>query len=157
MSYKSIYLISVILLVQLYFPLIYIYDTTLSIDLVIVLLSVYGIRYKRAHCILLGFFCGLLQDLISQVNLLGAFAIAKSISGYALGSLHNYNTIWKKFFKYIYIFTIYLIHNSIYYYLKLYSLVNLFPAIKLIILQSIISLLLLELINIFIYNKKLIK
>ena len=109
------------------------------------------------YCIMIGFASGLCQDMITQVNLLGAFAMAKSISGYALGSLYNFEKIWIKRMKYGYILSIYILHNSIYYYLKLFSIADFPSAAKVILLQSFISLALLEAINIIIYDRKLIK
>ena len=157
MKLKSVYLFILVILAQVYFPRIFIFNTTITVDLILVLLTIYGLKYKRTYCIVIGFLCGLCQDMISQINLIGAFAMAKSISGYALGTLNNFDKIWSKKIKYAYIFTIYIAHNSIYYYLKLFSLIELSSAIKLIFIQSFISLLLFELVNIFIYKRKLIK
>ena len=157
MRFRFPYLFILIVSAQIYFPRIYIFETTLSIDLLLVLLTIYAFQYKRTYCIIIGFLFGICQDMISQANLIGAFAMAKSISGYALGSLNSFDKIWMKKIKYAYIFAIYMIHNSIYYYLKLFSVIEFLLAIKIIFIQSFVLLILLELVNVFIYNRKLIK
>ena len=100
---------------------------------------------------------GLCQDFLFQINLLGAFSISKSISGYGLGVLYNRDKVWGVKVKYFYIFMLYFFHNSIYYYLKLSSLIEFASIFKLILIQSVISLIILELINVLLYGKKLIR
>ena len=154
---KLVFLVCILYVIQFYFPPIYIFNTTLSVDIILLFLTVYGIKNKRIYCIFLGFLTGLIQDLNTQINLVGAFSIAKTISGYAFGTIYNYEKIWSKHLKFIFIFMVYILHNSIYYYLKLFSLIEFSLIIQLILLQSIISIIILQIVNIFFYNNKLIK
>ena len=157
MKFSSIYLFFIAIIAQIYFPKIYLFSTIFSIDFLLILLTVYGLQYKRFYSICLGFLLGLCQDFLFQNNLLGAFSISKSISGYGLVVLYNRDKVWGVKVKYFYIFMLYFFHNSIYYYLKLSSLIEFESIFKLILIQSVISLIILELINVLLYGKKLIR
>ena len=157
MKNSSIYLFFIAIFTQIYFPKIYLFSSILSIDFLLILLTIYGLQYKRIYSIILGFAFGLCQDLVMQINLLGAFSIAKSISGYGFGVLYNHDKVWGRKIKYFFIFALYFLHNSIYYYLKLSSWIEFYSIFKFILIQSIILLIILELVNVFLYGRKLIK
>ncbi len=81
------------------------------------------LSYNHICCILMGI--GWLRKLIrrlgyniTQVELLGVMAFAKSILGYGLGTMALYQSIWSKNFRMFFIFIIYILHFFIYYFIK---------------------------------------
>ncbi len=83
-------------------------------DFVLVFLVFISARYGRVPGILFGFGAGLLQDLSGSLSVLGANALAKSIVGYALGTLNGTLTVWTPRVVNLYIYSTLLGHAVIY-------------------------------------------
>ena len=117
--FLNIYFLSIlIILLQIFIPMINFYSIELVPDLLIVFLVYVGFFYGRIKAIILGFIFGLIQDFVCQFDLLGTMTFAKSISGYALGTLLLYKSIWSKFFRLLFIMLIIFIHFFIFYYIR---------------------------------------
>ena len=84
----SIFLLSVII-IQAYFPIIYLGSLTISPDITLVYISIMAILYGRFNIIFIAFFLGLFQDLISQVTLLGLFSFLKTLATYGICLLYT--------------------------------------------------------------------
>ena len=85
-------------------------------DIILLYITILAIRYGRLTAVIMGFGGGLLQDL-ALGEALGIFSLSKSISGYCLGSIFNYRTIWAINIQYSVVFLSYLFHFFIYFYL----------------------------------------
>ena len=108
----------IVLIVQVFTPVIQFYNLEIIPDLLIIFLVYVGYYYGRFEAIILGFIFGIIQDFITQVELLGVMAFTKSIMGYGLGTMALYQSIWSKNFRMFFIFIIYILHFFIYYFIK---------------------------------------
>ena len=97
------------LLIQIFFPIIYLGDVSFSPDLILIFITYYSILYGRLNAIIMGFILGFLQDLTSHVNLIGLYALIKSVSGYLLGTVFFFGSIWSAQVKRLVIFCSYFI------------------------------------------------
>ena len=111
--------ISVALMMQIFIPSFMFKSINVSADILIIFLTYLGFYYGRYIAIISGFFFGLTQDLLTQLELLGAMAFAKSAIGFGLGSLELYRQIWSKKLRLIVIFKMYFVHFLIADYLPL--------------------------------------
>jgi rod shape-determining protein MreD len=143
------------LLIQIYFPVVYIGEVSFSPDLVLILITYLSILYGRLNTIIMGFILGLLQDLTSHVNLIGLYALTKSVSGYLLGTIFLFESIWSVQVKRLVIFGSYFIHFLIYFYFVTNDSISIGQLILLSLLQSIVSYLIFELVNKFIFRKRI--
>ena len=109
--YKPLGAILLIILVQSFFPVIYLGQGINFVpDFLLIYMTYLSIIHKRYVLILYGFSLGFLQDITTQVNLLGLFAFSKSITGYLLGYYTDFKQIWKSSVKILFLLTIYFIH-----------------------------------------------
>ena len=108
----------IILIVQVFIPVIRFYNLEIVPDILIIFLVYVGYFYGRFEAIILGFIFGIIQDFVTQVELLGVMAFDKSLIGYGLGSMALYKSIWSRNFRMFFIFVIYSLHFFIYYYIK---------------------------------------
>ena len=155
---KIYYLIITILVLvaQIYFPVIKIEEIQIQPDIILLYITILAILHGRFLAILVAFFLGLAQDFLTQVELLGAFSLAKSISAYCIGSVVNYRTIWSKNIQYSVIFLSYLIHFLIYFYLFSRIIFSFYYVIIFIFCHSIIVFILFLLFNNLVYKNKLL-
>lgn len=151
----SLFLLFVIIF-QAYFPIIYVGSVTISPDIVLVYISIMAILYGRFPIIFLAFFLGLVQDLISQVSLLGLFSFIKSLSAYFVGSINSHESVWDRKVKYMVLIGTYFIHFFFYFYIVINdsSLWNVI--LQFSILQSIFTIGIFWLLNSFIFRRGLI-
>ena len=106
----------IILLIQANLPSIIIYNNNrINLDLVLVFLTVLVFLKNSYKIIIIGFFYGLIQDIIMSVDQLGVFSFIKSTTVFLLLYIREYDTIWDKKIKFLYIFLIYFIHFALYY------------------------------------------
>ena len=112
--YKQIGTILAILLVQMYSPIIYLKEGVYFVpDFLLIYMTYLSVVHKSYIIIVSGFLLGLFQDITTQVNLLGVFAFSKSLSGYLLTYYSDYNKIWNKSLKIIFLLAVYFFHFSL--------------------------------------------
>ena len=118
-SFIQVILLTVtVLIVQLYIPAFNLNDLDIITDILIIFLTYMGFYYGRFYTIILGFIFGITQDLITQIDLLGAMALTKSAIGFGLGTLILYRNIWSVKSRMLFIFLMYLLHFMIFYFIK---------------------------------------
>jgi len=129
----------IVLVIQIFIPVININGLAITPDILIIFLTYIGYYYGRLEAIIMGFFLGLIQDFATQFELIGIMAFIKSLLGYGLGTLALYSNIWHRNFRIVFILFIYLLHFYIYHYIQLNSttISSLF-FIKIILIQSIL-------------------
>ena len=136
---RVIFLSIILLILQIFIPVININGLKITPDILIIFLTYIGYYYGRLETIIMGFLLGLIQDFVTQVELIGIMAFVKSLIGYGLGTLALYRSIWHRNFRIFFIFIIFLLHFYIYYYIKLNGITIsnlLFP--KIILIQTIL-------------------
>ena len=94
-----IFIVLGVILAQAYSPAIYLYNIHFAPDFTLVYLTFLAIFYGRFHAILTGFVLGLFQDMVTQASIIGLFTLIKSLSGFGLGTLFLYKTVWKRKIK----------------------------------------------------------
>ena len=149
-----------ILLIQAFVPKIYLgLDIYIIPDIILVYMVYLSLIHERYYMIIIGFILGFLQDITSQVNLIGLFAFNKTIAGYILGTIGLYNKIWNNYLKVFFIFCTFFIHSFIAYYMMYDRVLTPFIYIfKYSFLQSFILILLIWVANRFILiDNKIIK
>jgi len=116
-KYYIIFFISlIVLLIQVNLPSIILYNNNnINLDLVLVFLTALVFLEKSYKIIIIGFIYGLIQDMIIGVDQLGVFSFIKSFAVFLLLNMREYDTIWDKKIKLLYIFLIYFIHFVLYY------------------------------------------
>ncbi|MBC8213935.1 MAG: rod shape-determining protein MreD [Candidatus Marinimicrobia bacterium] len=150
-------LLIVTAILQVIFPSISIKSILLKPDLFLLFLTYIALRYGRFSSVLFGFCLGFIQDITTQIELLGAFSFIKSITGYLLGSIFDYERIWSKQIRWLVIVGIYFVHFSIYYFIQLNgSLTTFLVGTMLVSIHATINLAFLFLMNKFIFNSKLV-
>ena len=145
---KVILLIAVVLSIQIFIPAFSFNDLDIVADILIIFLTYIGFYYGRFYAIILGFIFGITQDLITQIELLGAMALTKSVIGFGLGTLALYRNTWSIKSRMLFIFLMYFLHFLIYYFLKFNGISIPFSiSIQLIIMHSLLSYLILFIIE----------
>ena len=119
---KIILLLILILIFQLFIPVMNIGGIIIVPDILIIFLTYIGFYYGRVEAILIGFFLGFIQDFATQLDLLGSMSLIKSIIGYSLGTLALYRSIWSIKFRLVIILFIYIFHFLIFYFISLNGL-----------------------------------
>lgn len=114
----KIVLLILILIFQLFIPIINIGGIIIVPDVLIIFLTYIGFYYGRLEAILIGFFLGFIQDFATQMDLLGSMSFIKSIIGYGLGSMALYRSIWNVKFRLAIIFLIYVLHFFMFYFIS---------------------------------------
>ena len=138
----------------MFIPSLTIYKLVIVPDILVVFLSYVGFYYGRFYTILLGFLLGISQDLITQIELMGAMAFTKSIIGYGLGTLALYNNIWSSRFRILFIFILYILHFIIFYYIRFSGVpIELFNIVNIVIINTFLSFIILIIFDKFFINK----
>ena len=117
-SYLILFASLIVLLIQVNLPSIIVYNNNrINLDLVLVFLTILVLLKNSYKIILIGFSYGLIQDLIMGVDQLGVFSFIKSATIFLLLYIREYDTIWSRKIKLLYIFLVYFIHFSLYYFI----------------------------------------
>ena len=96
--------------VQFYFPTIFIKGFHLTPDILLIFITYIAMDENKKIIMFFGFMLGLMQDLITQSDLIGAFTFSKTLIAYCLSYLYDYRKIWTREIKFIFIFAIYLLN-----------------------------------------------
>ena len=137
---KVILLIVVILYVQIFIPAFSFNKLDIVADILIIFLTYIGFYYGRFYTIILGFIFGITQDLITQIDLLGAMALTKSAIGFGLGTLILYRNIWPAKSRMLFIFLLYFLHFMIFYLIKFNDVsIPISISIQVIVVHSLLS------------------
>ena len=129
----------VVLVLQIFIPAININDLEITPDILIIFLAYIGYYFGRLETIIMGFLLGLMQDFVTQFELIGVMAFVKSLIGYGLGTMALYRSIWHRNFRIFFIFFIYFFHFYIYHYIKLNgTTVSNLLFLKIILIQTIL-------------------
>ena len=129
-----------VLIVQFYVPAFSLNDFNIIADILIIFLTYIGFYYGRFYSIILGFIFGITQDLITQIDLLGAMALTKSAIGFGLGTLILYRNIWSAKSRMLFIFLMYLLHFMIFYFIKFNGVsIPISISIQVIVIHSFLS------------------
>ena len=115
---QIIILTIIVMCIQIFIPVFNFYNLVIVPDILIIFLTYIGFYYGRFYVIILGFFIGISQDFITQVELMGAMAFTKSAIGFGLGTLALYRNIWSGNIRMFFIFLLYNLHFLIYYFIK---------------------------------------
>ena len=116
---RVIFLSIILLILQIFIPVININGLEITPDILIIFLTYIGYYYGKLETIIMGFLFGLIQDFVTQYELIGIMAFVKSLIGYGLGTMALYRSIWHRNLRIIFIFSLYFLHFYIYYYIKL--------------------------------------
>ena len=136
---RVIYFAIIVLILQIFIPIININGLEMTPDILIIFLTYFGYYYGRYETIIMGFLLGIIQDFATQFELIGIMTFIKSLIGYALGTISLYRSIWGRNFRIFYIFIIYLLHFYIYYYIKLNgTTVSNLLFLKIILIQTLL-------------------
>jgi len=115
---QIIILTIIVMCIQIFIPAFNFYNLVIVPDILIIFLTYIGFYYGRFYVIILGFFMGISQDFITQVELMGAMAFTKSAIGFGLGTLALYRNVWSGNIRMFFIFLLYNLHFLIYYFIK---------------------------------------
>ena len=115
---QIIILTIIVMCIQIFIPAFNFYNLVIVPDILIIFLTYIGFYYGRFYVIILGFFIGISQDFITQVELMGAMAFTKSAIGFGLGTLVLYRNVWSGNIRMFFIFLLYNLHFLIYYFIK---------------------------------------
>ena len=150
---QIILLTAVILIVQIFIPSFNFNNLNIVTDIMIIFLTYMGFYYGRFYTIILGFIFGITQDLITQIDLLGAMALTKSAIGFGLGTLILYRNIWSAKSRMLFIFLMYLLHFMIFYFIKFNGVsVPISISIQVISIHSFLSFIILLVMDISFFS-----
>ena len=150
-SYHKPLILILLIIAQLLVPRVYVLGTLMSFDLLLIYLTYLSTHNSRFFLIFLGFFLGLIQDIMAQSALLGLFAMTKTALGFILGTLSNYNKIWNRNIKIVFLFSAYLFHFLIAsYFMFDRSMTPLYYILQISLIQAFWTFLILYIINRFI-------
>ena len=150
-SYHKFLILIALIIAQLLVPRIYILETSMSFDLLLIYLTYLSTHNSRFFLVFLGFFLGLIQDIITQYELLGLFAITKTSLGFILGTFNNYNRIWNRNIKVFFLFLAYLFHFLMAsYFMFDRSMTPIYYIFQIALIQTFWTFLILYIINRFI-------
>jgi len=109
----------ILIIIQTYLPRIYITENfAISLDLFLIYITILVLLYETSYIIILSFVFALLQDFLILAGVIGLCSFIKPICVYLIAIIKRTNQLWKKRFKYIYLFTIYFFHYIFYYYVS---------------------------------------
>ena len=150
-SFIQIILLAILVLfVQVFIPAFNFNNLDIVVDILIIFLTYIGFYYGRFYTIILGFIFGITQDMVTQINLLGAMSLTKSAIGFGLGTLVLYRNIWSIKSRLLFIFMMYFLHFLIFYFIKFNGVDTPFSiSIQVIIIHTLLSYLLLFIIEYF--------
>tara|TARA_B100001029_G_C15029557_1_gene435977 strand:- start:169 stop:654 length:486 start_codon:yes stop_codon:yes gene_type:complete len=148
---------ALVLSVQIFIPAFNFNEIQIKPDLILVLVSFVALKFGADFAIIFAFLNGLIQDFTTQNSLLGILTLAKSLAIYIIHFIQNFNTIWTRKIKILYIFLAYLLHNLIYYYFYLSGDVSIFSiGIFIILIHSIISFIIFLVFEKILFKSKLL-
>ena len=137
-----------VLILQIFIPVVKFINLDIIADILIIFLTYIGLYYGRFYTIILGFVFGIIQDMITQIDLMGAMALTKSIIGYGLGTLALYKNIWSIQYRLLFILLIYFCHFITFYFFKFNGIAISLPIIfQIIVIHSILSFLILLIVD----------
>ena len=145
---QVISLTALVVIVQIFIPVFNFNNLDVVADILIIFLTYIGFYYGRFYTIILGFIFGITQDLITQIDLLGSMALAKSAIGFGLGTLALYRNIWSVKSRMLFIFLMYFLHYLLFYLIKFNGVsLPISISIQVIIIHSLLSYLILFIIE----------
>ena len=138
----------VVLIIQIFIPSFNFNNLDIVADILIIFLTYMGFYYGRFYTIIIGFIYGITQDLITQIDLLGAMALTKSAICFGLGTLALYRNIWSVKSRMLFIFLMYFLHFLIFYLIKFNGVsIPITISIQIVVINSLLSYLLLFIIE----------
>jgi len=139
-SVQIIIMTMVVMCIQIFIPAFNFYKLVIVPDILIIFLTYMGFYYGRFYVVILGFLFGLSQDFITQVELMGAMAFAKSAVGFGLGTLVLYQNVWSAKSRISFIFMMYILHFFIYYCIKFNGVpISAYIQTQIILINSLLS------------------
>jgi rod shape-determining protein MreD len=147
MIFFNIIILLIAFFFQSIFPAIYFLSFKIYPDFLLIILLYFSSNNSRFATILIGFCIGFIQDLISEVELIGIYSFIKSLIGYLFGSLKKYDGFYSKKILNIFIFIIFIIHFSIYYFVKFNNIFDFAIFIQLVFINSIINMFIYLILN----------
>ena len=142
--------------IQIFIPAFNFYNLVIVPDILIIFLTYIGFYYGRFYVIILGFFIGISQDFITQVELMGAMAFTKSAIGFGLGTLALYRNVWSGNIRMFFIFLLYNLHFLIYYFIKFSGVpISSSIYIQVVLIHSLVSFAILFVIDKSFFNNEI--
>ena len=112
-----------VVIIQSFAPKIYITDNiNVSLDFLLILITFLILLKNTFYVVFLGFFIGLLQDMLINSYAIALCSFIKSLSVYYISKIKLNNNLWKRSYKFIYILLIYFLHFMVYYFVMSASL-----------------------------------
>ena len=153
---QIIILTIIVMCIQIFIPAFNFYNLVIVPDILIIFLTYIGFYYGRFYVIILGFFIGISQDFITQVELMGAMAFTKSAIGFGLGTLALYRNVWSGNIRIFFIFLLYNLHFLIYYFIKFSGVpISSSIYIQVALIQSLVSFAILFVIDKSFFNNQI--
>ena len=155
-AFEIIILIIIVMCIQIFIPVFNFYNLVIVPDILIIFLTYIGFYYGRFYVIILGFFIGISQDFITQVELMGAMAFTKSAIGFGLGTLALYRNVWSGNIRMFFIFLLYNLHFLIYYFIKFSGVpISSSIYIQVVLIHSLVSFAILFVIDKSFFNNEI--
>ena len=153
---QIIILTIIVMCIQIFIPAFNFYNLVIVPDILIIFLTYIGFYYGRFYVIILGFFMGISQDFITQVELMGAMAFTKSAIGFGLGTLALYRNVWSGNIRIFFIFLLYNLHFLIYYFIKFSGVpISSSIYIQVVLIHSLVSFAILFVIDKSFFNNEI--
>ena len=153
---QIIILIIIVMCMQIFIPAFNFYNLVIVPDILIIFLTYIGYYYGRFYVIILGFFMGISQDFVTQVELMGAMAFTKSAIGFGLGTLALYRNVWSGNIRMFFIFLLYNLHFLIYYFIKFSGVpISSSIYIQVVLIHSLVSFAILFVIDKSFFNNEI--
>ena len=153
---QIIILTIIVMCIQIFIPAFNFYNLVIVPDILIIFLTYIGFYYGRFYVIILGFFIGISQDFITQVELMGAMAFTKSAIGFGLGTLALYRNVWSGNIRMFFIFLLYNLHFLIYYFIKFSGVpISSSIYIQVVLIHSLVSFAILSVIDKSFFNNEI--
>ena len=153
---QIIILTIIVMCIQIFIPAFNFYNLVIVPDILIIFLTYIGFYYGRFYVIILGFFMGISQDFITQVELMGAMAFTKSTIGFGLGTLALYRNVWSGSIRMFFIFLLYNLHFLIYYFIKFSGVpISSSIYIQVVLIHSLVSFAILFVIDKSFFNNEI--
>ena len=153
---QIIILTIIVMCIQIFIPAFNFYNLVIVPDILIIFLTYIGYYYGRFYVIILGFFMGISQDFITQVELMGAMAFTKSAIGFGLGTLALYRNVWSGNIRMFFIFLLYNLHFLIYYFIKFSGVpISSSIYIQVVLIHSLVSFAILFVIDKSFFNNEI--
>ena len=153
---QIIILTIIVMCIQIFIPAFNFYNLVIVPDILIIFLTYIGFYYGRFYVIILGFFMGISQDFITQVELMGAMAFTKSAIGFGLGTLALYRNVWSGNIRMFFIFLLYNLHFLIYYFIKFSGVpISSSIYIQVVLIHSLVSFAILFVIDKSFFNNEI--